>query len=251
MARVSHHPTAPNCLNCDTVLQGTYCHTCGQKASSTHLSVHDVAHDAIHEFVHLDGKILNTMKLLVVKPGELTREFIAGRRARYITPIRLYLTWSLIFFALATFVPAVRKNIVKTNVQQNLNAEEERVADEIGNRVMQNLPRVMFVLMPAFGALTWLFFRRQQPYYIPHLYYSIHFHTFIFFVMTFVALLGAAGAWGKTIGSVLFLVTFPYHYLALRRVFGGGVILKGTAVGVLYLFVVTGALVALMLTIQR
>jgi hypothetical protein len=248
---VSHEPTDPNCLNCATALQGPYCHTCGQKASSTHLSVHNVAHDAVHEFVHLDGKILTTMKLLVAKPGELTCEFIAGRRARYITPIRLYLTWSLIFFALATLVPAVRQNIVRTNVQKDLNAEEERLADEIGDTIMHNLPRVMFVLMPAFGALTWLFFRRQQRYYVAHLYYSIHFHTFIFFAMTFVALLGALGAWGKTVGSVLFLATFPYHYLALRRVFGGRVFLKGTAIGVLYLFVVAGALVVLMLAIQR
>ena len=86
-----------NCLNCGAALQGKFCHACGQKAASGHLGMHDFAHEAAHEFLHLDGKILKTVKMLIIRPGELTREFLAGRRARYISPVRLYLTFSLIF----------------------------------------------------------------------------------------------------------------------------------------------------------
>ena len=71
-----------SCLNCGASLQGPYCHACGQKAVHPVANVHDFVHEATHEFLHLDGKILNTVKLLVMKPGQLTREFVEGRRTR-------------------------------------------------------------------------------------------------------------------------------------------------------------------------
>jgi hypothetical protein len=91
--------------------------------------MHDVAHDAVHEFLHLDGKILQTMKLLAFRPGELTREFIAGRRVRYISPIRLYLTWSLIFFALTALVPGAREAFVKVGPKDAQSATRQQQLD--------------------------------------------------------------------------------------------------------------------------
>ena len=63
--------------------------------------MHDLLHEGVHEFAHLDGKIFQTLDLLLFKPGELTAEFFRGRRARYIPPLRLYLVCSLLFFALS------------------------------------------------------------------------------------------------------------------------------------------------------
>jgi hypothetical protein len=62
------------CLNCGTPLEGRYCHACGQKAVSLHLGVHDFVHEATHEFLHLDGKIRSTVKFLLTRPGQLTKE---------------------------------------------------------------------------------------------------------------------------------------------------------------------------------
>lgn len=197
------------CPNCEAELQGVYCHDCGQKTSSLHLDLHHVLHDATHEFLHLDGKIWRTVKLLVAKPGMLTHEFLAGRRVRYITPIRLYLTFSVLFFALAALMP---QTIIRAGLTTpaNATAEDEAIADRIGKEIMHNLPRTMFVLMPAFGLLTWLFYRRQQPYYIAHLYCSIHFHAFTFFVLAVAMLLGFIPQAGKILGGVAFLTAVPY-----------------------------------------
>ncbi|MGZ8779933.1 MAG: DUF3667 domain-containing protein [Thermoanaerobaculia bacterium] len=94
---MSHDDIGPSCLNCNTRLHGKFCHSCGQKATSANVKLHDFVHEATHEFLHLDGKILKTLKLLVATPGQLTVEFLEGRRSRYISPLRVYLTFSLIF----------------------------------------------------------------------------------------------------------------------------------------------------------
>ena len=243
-----------NCLNCGTPLEGRYCHACGQKAASLHLGVHDFVHEATHEFLHLDGKILSTVKLLVTRPGQLTKEFIEGRRARYITPLRLYLTFSVLFFALAVLAPR-EQSIVRVGPGTSAaTAQQQQKADEIGEAIFHNMPRVMFVLLPVFALLTLAFYRRSMLYYVPHLYYAVHFHAFVFFALTITALLALVSAVGKVVGMALFLVVIPYHYLALRRFFGESwpkTIVKGTAVGVLYLLTMTGAMVALVYALIR
>src|SRR5258706_15515168 len=93
------------CANCGAPLNGPFCQACGQKAASRNISLHDFFHEAFHEFSHVDNKIVRTLRLLLMKPGELTREFLSGRRQHYVPPLRLYLTCSLIFFALAAVAP--------------------------------------------------------------------------------------------------------------------------------------------------
>ena len=234
------------CPNCGATLRGPFCHDCGQKATAAHLKLHDVAHDVMHEFLHLDGKIWRTLKLLVAKPGMLTREFIDGRRARYVSPLRLYLTFSVLFFALAAIVPGARESMIRTS------ASDSEQAKALGEAIMTNLPRAMFVLMPAFGLLTWLFYRRQQPFYIAHLYYSVHFHAFTFLTLSAMALLGILGTAGKALGAIVFLANIPYHYIALRRVFGGSrsaTFAKGTAIGILYWLLIAAVMIAVMMWI--
>lgn len=248
---MSHAPTEPNCLNCGAGLHGAYCHACGQKAVSLHLGVHDFAHDATHEYLHLDGKIWKTVKLLVFKPGQLTKEFVEGRRARYISPLRLYLTFSLLFFFLAAVNP--QSGVIRVGMGPNMsapaNAAEEKQADEIAHLLQKQVPRLMFVLMPAFGLLTLAFYRRSQPYYVPHLYYSVHLHAFLFLLLSVVALLGFSGRYGKPIGSIASLAMIPYYYVGLRRFFGESwrtTVWKGTAIGFAYLFLTVGLLIALL-----
>lgn len=242
-----------HCPNCEAELRGPYCHDCGQKAASLHLGLHHFLHDATHEFLHLDGKIWRTVKLLVTRPGFLTQEFLAGRRARYITPMRMYLTFSVLFFALAALLP---QTIVRAGptTPAHATAEAEAEADRIGEAIMHNLPRAMFVLMPAFGLFTWLFYRRPQPFYIAHLYYSIHFHAFTFFVLSAAMLLGLIPQVGKLLGGVAFLTTVPYHYIGLRRVFGGSraaTLVKGTVIAVLYWTLIIGTMIVVIRLVLR
>jgi hypothetical protein len=262
-AEEGHAPLQPNCLNCGVTLQGAFCHVCGQKAASVHLGLHDFVHDATHEFLHLDGKILHTVRLLATRPGELTREFLAGRRARYISPVRLYLTFSLIFFTLAAVLPR-QPTIVKVRGASELQGDTEferrlvrglRKAEQdgrhISEQVLHNVPKAMFVLMPIFGLLTWAFYRRQQRFYIPHLYYAVHFHSFVFLVMSVYVLLSRL-ALPRQVAGLLVLVTVPYHFMALGRVFGGSrgmTFAKGLAVGLLYWLTVAVAILLITLLV--
>ncbi|MGN6183300.1 MAG: DUF3667 domain-containing protein [Thermoanaerobaculia bacterium] len=246
-----HHESLTHCPNCGAELHGAYCHDCGQKAA-LHLGVHDVVHEATHEFLHLDGKILNTVRLLLFRPGQLTLDFIAGRRVRYITPLRLYLTFSVLFFALTAIVPGARQSIIQVGSDEPaaVKKQAEDEAEKLGESILHNLPRAMFVLMPAFALLTWMLYRRNQRFYIPHLYYSVHFHAFTFLVLSLSMLAGLIGRPGKIIGGVMFLTTVPWHYFGLRRMFGNSwpkTILKGTAIGVLYWLMIAAVMVAITL----
>lgn len=81
---------APRCLNCGTVLLGSHCHRCGQK-SHVHRSFAGIGHDLLHAVLHFDGKFWNTLPLLVWRPGDLTRRYIHGERASFISPLALFL----------------------------------------------------------------------------------------------------------------------------------------------------------------
>jgi hypothetical protein len=256
---VSHGEVGPSCLNCDTRLHGKFCHACGQKATPASVNVHDFVHEATHEFLHLDGKILKTLKLLVARPGQLTVEFLEGRRVRYISPLRVYLTFSLIFFTLAAILPRGLEGAIKvkggglqgdTEMERRLStglSKAEQDADLIGNAVMKHLPKVMFALMPVFALIVWAFYRRQQRFYIPHLYYSVHFHAFAFLVMSVYVAINRIGV-PKPIAAVLILTVIPYHFLALRRVYGGSLgltLAKGFAAGFLYWLIAILSVLAL------
>ena len=90
------HETA--CLNCGCVLQGDYCHCCGQKAH-IHRTLRGFGHDLLHGALHFEGKIWHTIPLLVWKPGELTRRYIDGERAKFVSPVALFLFIVFLTFA--------------------------------------------------------------------------------------------------------------------------------------------------------
>jgi len=86
------------CLNCGTPLIGPHCHNCGQ-AARIHRSVAAWWHDLAHGVLHLDGKIWRTLPMLAWRPGELTRRYIQGERARFVSPLALFLFSVFLMFA--------------------------------------------------------------------------------------------------------------------------------------------------------
>jgi hypothetical protein len=93
------------CLNCSAPVPGRYCAACGQSREVHVLSMHEVVGDVTHSLLHLDSRVWNTLRTLVLKPGRLTNEFIVGRHQRYLPPFRLYLVISVLFFALSALLP--------------------------------------------------------------------------------------------------------------------------------------------------
>lgn len=96
---------ATNCLNCGAPLTSAFCADCGQRVVPPHPTMGELAGDAFAELSGWDGKFIETFRLLLRKPGELTRRFIEGQRVRFISPVRLYLTISLVYFVVASAAP--------------------------------------------------------------------------------------------------------------------------------------------------
>src|ERR1700747_803070 len=88
------------CDNCGAELSGHYCSRCGQRAETEAHTVGHFMREAIEAFTHFDSRFWGTLRPFVRGPGFLTRDSFAGRRARYLPPLRLYLIMSVLFFVL-------------------------------------------------------------------------------------------------------------------------------------------------------
>jgi hypothetical protein len=251
-ARLKNGP----CANCRTELVGAYCHACGQRA---HL--HDKLKHLIEEFAegiaHFDGRLWRTLPLLVGNPGRLSREWMAGRRVRYIAPLHLFLFAVFLLFLFPNFTgrhlfdfgPAEterptavtapvgeRRPIEPTDVQAlreeaGLPPSVIRLA-ELGAKLRKNPQyygykmealayKLSFVTVPISVAILWLMYawRRQ---------FSLYHHAVVsLYGLGLVALLCAiASLFPPNISGVLnwmILVLAPIHAVFhLRGAYGSG-----------------------------
>jgi len=99
-ATTDHHDIPADCRNCGKTVSDNYCAHCGQETRLHMPSFTEFAHEFIGHYVALEGKLWGTFTRLLFRPGALTNEYLAGRRKRYVEPLRLYLTLSILFFAL-------------------------------------------------------------------------------------------------------------------------------------------------------
>jgi hypothetical protein len=202
-------PTAPHhtCANCGTVTAGNYCRNCGQRLDVHMNSVWHFTSEAAEVLTHADSSVWNTLLPLLTRPGFLTLEYFAGRRARYLQPFRLYLVLSVLFLLLASLLgehvvktPAIGSdttvevcdNLTVSNIHMagatwlapRLQAAcRNAVADNgqaLGERVAHNLGRAMFVFLPLLAAFMKLLYWRPRRYYLEHLLLLVHNHAFVF-----------------------------------------------------------------------
>lgn len=115
-----------HCLNCNHPLDAHthYCPSCGQKALPDHLTLKYFIHEFLSNYFSFDSKFFNTVKQLIIKPGFLSNEFIAGRRIRYINPIQLFVFTSFLYFLINSFMflkEDVKKDLVRINDENNKN----------------------------------------------------------------------------------------------------------------------------------
>ena len=209
------------CVNCDSELRDDekFCHNCGQKTDEPNLKFKHFISDLMSASFNLDSKIFLSLKLLLFKPAVLTKEFLGGKRTKYITPIRLYLVISLMYFFLVSLNISNNENeaIVAddaiaadsvTQVEANkhddlidLNIEDRETMSsfdlflekkinalnsDIGYlKFMENMKKAistgMFVLLPAIAFIFFLLFYRNS-YYIQHLVFTLHLQSIIFII---------------------------------------------------------------------
>lgn len=93
-----------HCLNCGTRLEGPFCHYCGQPDKNLVRFFPALLREMMEDFVDFDSRFMRTMKPLLFRPGRLTRDYLDGRRFRYVPPLRLYIFSSILMFFLLAVI---------------------------------------------------------------------------------------------------------------------------------------------------
>lgn len=130
------HDIPTSCRNCDATVSGNYCHHCGQETRTHAPSFAEFAHEFIGHYVALEGRLWGTFARLMFRPGALTNEYMAGRRRRYVEPLRLYLSLSILFFALLKFTHTEVINLGSDQAKPV--AEASQGAQQIRKEILAN-----------------------------------------------------------------------------------------------------------------
>lgn len=137
------------CLNCGTPLIGSHCHACGQ-AGHVHRTAGAILHDIGHAVFHFEGKAWRTLPMLVTRPGELTRRYVDGERARFVSPLALFLFTVFLMFAIVANLPGwtfgdadfLKSGITGGVAEARAKLTEERVkADAEVSRLSERLAK--------------------------------------------------------------------------------------------------------------
>lgn len=284
-------PLPPACLNCGEPYASwhpqrhpRYCPVCGQETAVRPPRLGEFIQQFGGAYFSTEGALWRTLALLLVRPGELTRRYLAGRRRHYLLPLRLYLTISvlvlLVMRAVAGMseVKALDLDLGKTDLvivgfgqergigikngvffctdapewlckrlRQRLDVDAaglRREVGQFGDRLLSNLGAAMFIALPAFALWHRIVYWNRRLRYTEHLVYALHLHAF-----WFVALLAMLSPW-KLLADAAALSLPLYTLWAMKRVYGGRwwpLLLRAATVSLLYLLTLALALMAVAL----
>jgi len=319
-------PPLTHCENCGAELQGHWCSQCGQPAIEYRRSFRYVVADLLNEFLNWDSKFFTTIALLILKPWRLTNEFLAGKRVRYVNPLRLYLLASILFFFAVNYgtkgihfdpskldakdraeleselkdadlPPEARKKLEEllresspspapsplaneaspppaptapsnvTSPQPVESANQQKKYGKIGERpfvfsdgsksstpferwiearakekmgekgtkmglfistLFSNLPYMMLCCIPLFALVLKVLYIRRRIFYVDHLIYALHIHTFFYAGVMLIVLAtiglthsipGAVAGW---LIALLWIAFVTQIFLSIRYVYRQG-----------------------------
>jgi hypothetical protein len=244
------------CADCGAPLSGPFCSQCGEHVIDRHSLTlwHFINHNLLHEFSHFDGKIFSTFRYLLFRPGFLSAEYFAGRRQRYLNPVRLLLT-CLVVLAILPEPGAMRMNIGP--VQLNLlppgppsastieetvktldvfgvltqfmekeaarkDLKSEAAVEKFHHELKTYITALSFsnvILMAGFLALL---YHRRRPLFVEHLVFSLHLASFVILYslipgplfLIIVKIAHGRGLKGNILGLVFFLLLIEMTYLS-------------------------------------
>ncbi|HEX8696001.1 MAG TPA: DUF3667 domain-containing protein [Longimicrobium sp.] len=250
---VSAAPAATACPSCGTALAGAFCHACGEGNPAVEdRSLRRFFREVADELT-LDSKVLRTVRLLVTRPGELTLEYLRGRRRPYMSPLRLYLVVFAVTLILASLLEpapgAQAGNGTSDFLERTMDAVQNALAqarhitpaearEELTDRT-RGLVTWFAVLTPfIFAAFLQLAYVRRKRWFTEQLVFATHFAAFNYVVgILFLPIQYGAVGLGQAavipLGLLAFAWVCGYLYLALRRVYDGPRL--GTAVRTFFL----------------
>lgn len=234
-------PALTPCTNCGGP-SSDYCVRCGERQPGHHdLSAAHFAHDVVHEFVHLDSKLFRTLRDIVAKPGFLTAEYFAGRKSRYIPPLRLFLTlFALQFLAFTFYQPAAVYTIASMKKfdkagaltrlidkrAAKLHLTREDTEERVDERWHKNYS--LLQLLNIAGVAVVLKVLHRKRYFAEHLVFAAHFLAFSYIVTLVVdwpiyAFAGfQPGPLQKIVSAVTIGIQLVYLFIAQRRFYSSG-----------------------------
>lgn len=237
-----------SCLNCGESLRRAHCEGCGQAASIGRLQVREIVGDAVSHLFSLDSKVPRTVVGLTLDPGRVVREYVEGRRATYVSPLR----YCLIAVAVMVLVyVSLDINVVNLTVTSTSpDVEVQRQVDEIRLKIIRvinaRLNLVIFLALPLLGlAVRWLF-RRSRRNYAECMAYVLYVMGQVFLLGIPFGLLHSASP--KASISLRVLLQIGYLTWAATGFFGGKwwiSALKVVLATFMYMLAVTLAVAAL------
>jgi hypothetical protein len=240
--------TEKNCLNCGAIVERNFCGECGQENIETKESfVHLVGH-FVSDYLHYDSKFRTSMKLLLTKPGFLTKAYWEGKRVQYIHPMKLYffiVVFAVMFtsFFYSKFEGDIKKDVIKVQEEplpmkdgkvvpldsvqlkkREIKKEKEQQQVAKLNAGMDNFFKhikwISFFLLPVFALVFHLLYIRRKVLYVDHLVYALHQQSFINVFGCLLLLIPLIyPPWFGIVNNLTFLLIFVYTLFSLRYLY--------------------------------
>lgn len=245
-------PLAEACPSCGTVLVGEFCHVCGERRyAAERFSLRHFLAETVEDVFDLDSRALRTLRILLVRPGELTLEMLKGRRRPYIGALKLY----LVVFAVTIFLSLLAPTRSAGNRGSNVAAMFNRLVHALAVRrgttdaaaraaleqtTAQHISWFSLTIPLLFAAILFAMFRRRRRWYGQHLVFATHFATLNFLaalvILPFQLPVFHLGPGATIVLSAVMLVPlYAWMMIGVRTVYGTG--WPGAAGSTLVLFI--------------
>ena len=226
------------CGNCAAELAGRFCQDCGQPASDPLRSVRAFAAHVSADLFSVDSRAVRTLRALLLRPGTLTRTYLAGARVRFTGPLHVYLLAAAAFFLVNAYRPVVAFDARTRNVTASMSAMQVsgHMTDDEAARleargisvaafetrfeaiVQGNLPTFMAGSILLFALALRAFYRKRG--YMAHVVFSLHWCAFYLLLMIADRLKPPLGMVHDAAAVGVLLLAFAYLVRALRVVYG-------------------------------
>jgi len=245
---------AERCANCGAALTGPFCAACGQPDKPLDPPVRHFAAEFAQELLDVDGRLVRSLRRLLFSPGFLTREHVEGRRAPWLSPLKLYLLASVAMFTIQALAGSGE---FRLTTEEDVRAVNQKLR-EMGYSSLGELqrtvetarttwvPRIMFVLVPFFAGLVALLERRVGRRYPAHLVFALHVHAAGFAARAVAAALAIPlPGWAEPFNQTASLYTVAYLFVAFRKAYGASrrrAALDTAVIAVIYVLAIVAAM---------